>query len=190
MTKALQPAGPRRKTLLDKVKRNGFFIVAAFFAWQGWSSANATPEALIVEDGEEGGVQSQLKVPDIRASFLRGMAEDDASEAPKDPFGALQQQVAAMAELGVTDDGGFSASADAEAVSSRLTLRLESTMHANHSWIARINGHSLRVGESLPGFDENQPPVLVSVGGTIAKLRYNDEMIVLDLTGQASVSVD
>ena len=176
--------------MLDKVKRNGFFIVAGFFAWQGWSSANATPEALVMEDGEEGDVQTEIKVPDIRASFLRNMADDGSGEVPKDPFGALQQQVDAMAELGVTDAGGLSASADTETTSSRLSLRLDSTMHANHSWIARINGHSMRVGETLPGFDENQPPVLVSVSGTVAKLRYNDEMIVLDLTGQASVSVD
>ena len=175
--------------MLDKVKRNAFFIVAGFFAWQGWSSANATPEELIVEEGEDEG-QTTIKVPDIRASFLRGAVEDGSSEAPKDPFGALQQQVEAMAELGVTDAGGLSVSAETETASTRNTLRLESTMHANHSWIARINGHSLRVGEVLPGFDENQPPVLVSVSGTVAKLRYNDEMIVLDLTGQASVSVD
>jgi len=175
--------------LLDKVKRNAFFIVAGFFVWQGWSSANATPEALLVTEGEEEANKSGVKVPDIRASFLRSMSEDP-SEAPTDPFGALEKQVAAMAELGVTDDGGFSTSSDTETTSTRLTLRLESTMHANHSWIARINGHSLRVGEVLPGFDENQPPVLVSVSGTVARLHYKDETIVLDLTGQASVSVD
>jgi len=176
--------------LLDKVKRNAFFIVAGFFAWQGWSSANATPEELLLAAEEGDGSQTALKVPDIRASFLRSLEEGGNSGAPKDPFGALQQQVAAMAALGVTDDGGYSAAIDTETSASGLTLRLESTMHANHSWIARINGHSLRIGEVLPGFDENQPPVLVSVSGTVAKLRYFDELIVLDLTGQASVSVD
>ena len=175
--------------MLDKVKRNAFFIVAGFFAWQGWSSANATPEELLVAEGEEDKKQNTVNVPDIRASFLRSMS-DDSSETPTDPFGALEKQVAAMAELGVTDDGGFSAATDTEATSTRLTLRLQSTMHANHNWIARINGHSLRVGETLPGFDENQPPVLVSVSGTVVKLHYRDETIVLDLTGQASVSVD
>lgn len=175
--------------MLNKVKRNAFFIVAGFFVWQGWSSANATPEELMVVEGEEDETKTVVKVPDIRASFLRSLS-DGSVDSPTDPFGALQKQVAAMAELGVTDDGGFSASTDADTTSSRLTLRLESTMHANHSWIARINGHSLRVGEILPGFDENQPPVLVSVSGTVVKLHYKDETIVLDLTGQASVSVD
>lgn len=181
----------RRRIMFDKIRRNAFFIAAFFFLWQGWSSVNAAPAT--DEDGEE--EKKASRVPSIRANFLRGAAEADA-EAPTDPFGVLQQalqkQAAAMEELGVTDSGVIPdvAGTDTTAASSASILRLESTMRANRSWIARINGQTLRVGDSLRGFDENQPPVLVSVDGTVAKLRYDSQVIILDLTGEASVSVD
>jgi len=174
--------------LLDKVKRNAFFIAAVFFLWQGWSSATAAPD--LEEEEKE---KSSLIVPSIRGNFLRGADPEETADPPEDPFGllskALEKQAAAMQQLGV-NDSNLPTDSVPEASSSQLMLRLESTMHANHTWIARINGHMLRVGDTLPGFDENQPPVLVSVEGTLAQLRYDGQLIVLDLSGEASVSVN
>lgn len=178
--------------MLDKVRRNAFLIAAIFFLWQGWSSVNAAPDT--GEDEEE--AKKSPRVPSIRANFLRG-AEDADPEAPTDPFGvlkaALEKQAAAMNELGVTDDGGPVEASNPEAAAQAAAasvLRLQSTMRVNRQWVARINGQTLRVGDSLRGFDDNQPPVLVSVEGTLAKLRYDGQVVTLDLSGEASVSVD
>lgn len=181
----------RRRIMFDKIRRNAFFLAAFFFLWQGWSSVHAAPET--DEDAEE--EKKAGRIPSIRANFLRGAGEADA-EAPTDPFGVLQQalekQAAAMEELGVTDSGVIPdvSGTETAAASTASILRLESTMRANRSWVARINGQTLQVGDALRGFDENQPPVLVSVDGTVAKLRYDSQIITLDLTGEASVSVD
>lgn len=178
--------------MFEKIRRNAFFLAAVFFLWQGWSSVHAAPET----DGSEEEEKKISRMPSIRANFLRG-ADDAQTEAPTDPFGILQQalekKAAAMEELGVTDSGPISdlgGDTESAAANSASLLRLESTMRIGRSWVARINGQTLGIGDSLEGFDENQPPVLVSVEGTLAKLRYDGQIINLDLTGEASVSVD
>jgi hypothetical protein len=179
--------------LLEKIKRNAFLVVGLFFLWQGWSGTQ------VEEPTEE--AKDELRMPAIRASYIReGQDQVDgegdgvgAQAAPRDPFGlaklklAMSQQESAMAELRV-HDGGY---AEVDTVSkTKHALNLQSTMNAGGVWIARINGHTLRVGDQLPDFDEENPPVLVSVEGMIAQLRYNGLLVTLDLTGEASVSVE
>jgi len=173
----------RRKTLLEKIRRNAFFIAAAFFLWQGWSSADASPPKT---DEEE---TPATKVPVIRESFLRNL-EQERGEVPADPFALLQKVLAAQEVNEEEGVGNFSDTDSALVQKNKRSLRLESTFRANHNWIARINGHSLREGEALPGFDEKQPPILVFVQGTQAILEYDGQQIRLDLAGEASVLVD
>jgi hypothetical protein len=172
--------------LLEKIKRNAYLVVGVFLLWQGWSGSQ-------VEAGEE--KKEDLPIPTIRASFIReGPREAEAlAEGPRDPFSvvklALQKQEEAMAELGVTDGAGLPA--PVETVSKApMALNLQSTMNAGGVWVARINGHTMSVGDTLPDFDEDDPPVLVAVEGMIAQLRYDGVLITLDLTGEASVAVE
>ncbi len=169
--------------MLEKIRRNAFFIAAAFFLWQGWSSANASPPETEEEEAPA------IKVPVIREDFLRSL-DEERGDAPSDPFALLQKVLASQLEQ-EADGLGISSTTNTPTVEkSKLSLRLESTFRANQRWIARINGHSLRVGEELPNFDEKQPPVVVFVQGTQAILEYDGQQILLDLAGEASVSVD
>ena len=177
--------------LLNKIKRNAYLVVGLFFLWQGWSGTQVEPSS---EEKKE-----ELSMPTIRASYLRegegeGEGESLAAEAAaRDPFGlakikfALSQQKMAMDEL----NGLGSASLEVDTVSkTKNALNLQSTMNAGGVWIARINGHTLRIGDQLPNFDEESPPVLVAVEGMVAQLRYNGLLVTLDLAGEASVSVE
>jgi hypothetical protein len=182
----------RGTTLLNKIKNNAFLVVGIFFLWQGWSGSQvAEPE---VKKKEE------QRLPAIRATFIReGPREVEAAEAsaPRDPFSLAKMRLAAsmaekeeaMSELGVHDGGGNYSSTDA-AVVPQLALNLQSTMKAGGVWIARINGHTLRIGDALPDFDEESPPVVVSIEGSVAQLRYNEMLVTLDIAGEASVSVE
>lgn len=185
--------------MLDKIKRNAYLVVGIFFLWQGWSGTQV--EGAVEEE------KSEQRMPAIRASYIRegesqmenvggeGADATEASVAPRDPFGlaklklAMIQQDRAMAELGVHDGSGFDAEVDTVS-KTKHALNLQSTMNAGGVWVARINGHTLRVGDQLPGFDEEAPPVLVSVEGLVAQLRYNGLLVTLDLSGEASVSVE
>jgi len=197
--------------LFNKVRRNAFLIAAAFFLWQGWSALQAKAPA------EE--AKAQLPLPKLEASYLRGpdsplpafdalmgdrqpaaeLGPDGAPAAGSlagvgDPFhmmrNSLAKQEEAMAELGVAaQPSGVVESA--LAVRPQAVLQLQSTLKPPHgAATAIINGHILSVGEALPSFDEDHPPVLIEVSGTKAILRYDGQQITLDVAGTASVSVD
>lgn len=201
--------------MLDKVRRNAFLIAAGFFLWQGWSAAQAqAPEEEVKPARDLPSLSAEfLRSPDSppssfdapQGSETEGVREGEpstpgealAASVMGDPFRVLKsnlaKQEAAMAQLGVGPQGeGIVNSPDAAvAAAAQAILQLQSTLKPPRGEAtAIINGQILSVGETLSGFDEDHPPLLVEISGTKAVLRYDDQLITLDVAGTASVAVD
>lgn len=176
--------------MFSQIKHNAFLIVGAFFLWQGWSGAQATASSAESQD--------ELHMPEIQVSYLREGANEEATYAatnpPRDPFGlaklrrAQEEQERVMAELNVSVDSDSFTEIDPVA-RTPFSLVLQSTMNAGGVWVARINGHNLHIGDQLPNFQEGGSAVLVAVVGRTAQVLHNGELVLLDLDGVASVSV-
>lgn len=204
--------------MLDKIKRNAFLIAAGFLMWQGWSAtqAQATEEASdarplpTLRADDLRGPDSPPSPYAIGSASAAGAGggggangesvgeEGDNGPAVTDPFRVLREslakQEAAMAELGVQSQAGDVVPGGVPGASelpSQAILQLQSTLKPPRGEpTAIINGQILRVGETLSGFDDDQPPLLVEVAGTKAVLRYDGNLITLDVAGTASVAVD
>jgi len=200
--------------MLDKLRRNAFLIAAGFLLWQGWSAAQAqAPEEEAKQAREMPTLRADyLRGPDSPPSTFEppaGEGEGEANagdpETPAealatsvlgDPFRVLKsnlaKQEAIMAELNgeqvetLVNNPDAAVSAAAQGI-----LQLQSTLKPPRGdATAIINGQILSVGEILQGFDDDHPPLLVEISGTKAVLRYQEQLITLDVAGTASVAVD
>jgi hypothetical protein len=68
-------------------------------------------------------------------------------------------------------------------------LVLQATLGRPEGGQARISGHTVSVGGPMPWLDSGCPPVLESVRGVTAVVRYADERYVLDLVAQPVIEV-
>lgn len=200
--------------MLDKVRRNAFLIAAGFFLWQGWSGAQAqAPEGKAQEPRELPSLRADyLRGPDSPPSTFEAHTgtkevggEAGVPETPGealatsvlgDPFRVLKsnlaKQEAIMAGLnGEQGDALVSNPGAAVSAAAQGILQLQSTLKPPRGEAtAIINGQILSVGEILPDFDDDHPPLLVEISGTKAVLRYQEQLITLDVAGTASVAVD
>jgi hypothetical protein len=191
--------------MIELVKRRAFVLVGGVFLVYGVSAMG--DESATARSTEA------LKLPSIRADYLRLRASDESLERVSDPFvvGSAEPIVIppeSLAEPPVFMLFGAPLPGTLEPASvlpqpmkpvvveaykpkalfawpDGFLLTLEGTMSAGGSHSARINGTLLMVGQALAIAGEEL--VLESVDGISAVLRWRGHPIRLDLLKRASV---
>jgi len=167
------------------LEKYGALLAGALFAWSGWSGleedGGAPPEerprlpAILVADAE------------TREDASSPVPTADPFQADWAPYGPEPEPVQAAAPPAVEDDpppepvAVDPAPRAAPAVSS-FTLRLDSVVGGGAAGgVARLNGHTVAVGEAVPGLDGEAPPVLVRVDGAAVELEHRGRTLRLHI---------
>lgn len=194
--------------MIELVKRRAFVLVGGVFLVYGVSAMG--------DEGASARAAEAVKLPSIRAEYLRRRTPDERMERVHDPFVLGSAVPAAIPVESLSDPPAFMlfgaplpgvlepASVLPQPVKPVVVeaykpqplftwpegflLSLEATMSSGDSRSAHINGTLLVVGQALGIAGEEL--VLESVDGTSAVLRWRGHPIRLDLLKRASVEAD
>jgi len=196
--------------VLDLIKRFGHVIAAAIIAWYAYSGVEAARS-------KKATVPKLDRIP--AASFpLRAKGEADL-EVPKDPFyrewapygpeysteaiaarkRAEQDRQDAEVKAARAARAKAREKANAAKATKRrregldrfhpFTLRLDAVLAGASGGVARISGHTLRLGDAVPGCDKAHPPVLSAIRGDGVTITYRGTRLRLDITKQPEHTV-
>lgn len=190
--------------MVDLLKRFGHVIAAIVIAWYGYSA---------LDDGGSG-LENKPKPLRIPQSALPLRTADETLTVSGDPFfrewspygpeyspeaiaahkravqEAEEAEIRAKREARIkAREGARKKKVAADQASGASAFRpfvieLESVLALSSGGVARISGHTVRVGESLRALDAASPPVLAAVHGTTAEIDYRGKRIVLDISKQ------
>ena len=175
------------------IRKFGHVIAGALVAWFAYGALEAGGAKL----------KDKVKLPRISAAALPLRAEDETAPEFGDPFQSEHKPYGpdysseAIAEKNrkLREEEKrrvFEARKRAQKKKETkketgfrpFTLLLESVLALPDGGVARISGHTLRVGDSIPGMDEDKPPILVSVKGSVAEVAYRGARYSLSITGK------
>jgi len=188
--------------VLDLIKRFGHLIAAAIIAWYGYGALEAAQTKK----------SSGPKLDRIPASAYPLRAAEDGPHIEKDPFFRAwapygpeysSDAIAARKRAKKDREDAKVQAARAEHAKERektnaakatqrkatgldrfhpFTLRLDAVLAGANGGVARISGHTLRIGEPVPGCDKAHPPVLTAIRGDGVTITYRAVPLDLDIS--------
>jgi hypothetical protein len=161
--------------MVDRLKQWSALIAVlalVYFAWSAWHQ----PAAKKVERERMPEVaQSNVQTRDSRetAARLRDPCKLDRG-APRVPMSA---STSIASTLSIVKPGEIVRGSS----ESSLELSLDAIVFADSSAQALISGHTVKIGATIPGVDNESPPMLVWLDNVRAGVRYRGREYVLDL---------